>query len=166
MSTKIYRGFQVEVATLQEILRLVQAFRPEIVKRSQDLLDQFMARHNPSDPVSAWTAWRELRSKTVDQGIRLPLVDTEFSLTFFPDAGRFLGIAFTEHDAWFERWLAQPAVSEYRYWNNTDPPEGISDTEWTVRAKDWNRLVGTQQVCMAGFSIDVVSPQGPFPQVD
>lgn len=164
MSTKIYFGFQLSASSLQEVLDTVKAFRPWVLARSQTLLNDFIKTSAGGDVNEGWRRWDELRRTTVKQGMRMPLVDTEFSLTFFPDGDRFLGIAYTEHQHWFEQWLAQPGVSEYAYWNNTDRPRHVTEADWQLRKESWDRVLGAQIVCMAGFSIEVAPPQGPYPE--
>jgi hypothetical protein len=36
-----------------------------------------------------------------------------------------------------------PGFSEYNYWNNTDEPEGMSEEEWSSRARRWDELLGS-----------------------
>lgn len=165
MSTKIYNGFSVDTSSAMQLMELVNGFRPYVKTEGQKMLNNFLRKTGTTeDPFKGWTAWATLRAETVDKGLRAPGVDTDFQLVFFPDGDRFLGIAFTEHHRWFRHWLRQTAVSEYRYWNNTDQPIGISRREWERRAEAWDRVLGMEPLSTRGFAIDLHEIGGPFPQ--
>ncbi|CDQ10589.1 protein of unknown function [Acidithiobacillus ferrivorans] len=165
MSTKIYNGFSVATDSAACLMDLVNGFRPYVQAEGQKMLNQFLRKTGTTEDLfRGWSAWMELRSETVDKGIRAPGVDTDFQLVFFPDGNRFLGIAFTEHPRWFRHWLRQPSVSEYRYWNNTDQPSGISRKEWGRRAETWDRVLGLDTPATRGFTITLHEIGGPFPQ--
>lgn len=45
-------------------------------------------------------------------------------------------------------------VSDYSYWNNTDKPDNLSETEWDKRRKNWNKIFDKDiLVGSSGFSI-------------
>ncbi|MHB8226265.1 hypothetical protein [Acidithiobacillus sp.] len=166
MSTKIHNGFSVATDSAIRLMELVNGFRPYVRTEGQKMLNVFLRKTGTSEePFKGWTAWMELRAETVDKGRRMPAVDTDFQLVFFPDGDRFLGIAFTEHPRWFRHWLRQPLVSEYRYWNNTDQPNGISRKEWERRADAWDRVLGWEPPSTRGLAIDLHQSGGPFPQL-
>lgn len=35
---------------------------------------------------------------------------------------------------------SDPRLEDFRYWDNTDPPEDVSDTEWQMRREVWREL--------------------------
>lgn len=152
LSTKIYHGFRFETTNLHEVLRVVRSFRPFIIREGEKLMDKF---------TLGYDQWLKLRNELRINRVRAAGIDTDFSLTFFPADGFLAGMAFTEHERWWEEWLKQPLVREWSYWNNTDPDEDVSETEWKERAKFWETI---RIPSMMGFSIDVHDPQGPFPK--
>lgn len=165
MSTKIYHGFSVSTDSAVCLMDLVNRFRPYVLAEGQKMLNRFLRKTGTlDDTFQGWRTWMDLRAETVDKGIRAPGVDTDFQLVFFPDGDRFLGIAFTEHHRWFRHWLRQPAVSEYRYWNNSDRPSGISQKEWDRRAGAWDRVLGMDAPATRGLTITLHKIGGPFPQ--
>ncbi|MDD2750843.1 MAG: hypothetical protein PHX24_12260 [Acidithiobacillus sp.] len=165
MSTKIYNGFSMSTDSAVHLMDMVNSFRPYIRAEGQKMLNRFIRKTaTPDHPYQGWRVWMDFRSETVDKGIRAPSVDTDFELTFFPDGKRFLGIAFTEHDRWFRRWLKQPLVSEYRYWDNSDKPSRISRKEWDQRAETWDRVLGYDAPSTRGFTISLHEIGGPLPQ--
>jgi hypothetical protein len=162
VSTKIYTGFQIATASLTEVLEIINRFRPRIEQEALQLMQQFMETAAPGDFVQGLRVWHHVRQMTVRQGLRCPAVDTEFYVVLFPQGDRFLGVAYTEQSTWFESWIAQPKVSEFGYWNNTDDlPEGVSAETFTSRAKDWDQVVGRDPPAMRGFRIDISDPHGP-----
>lgn len=49
-------------------------------------------------------------------------------------------------EKWMDTKLAQCKMSEYGYWDNTDPMEDVTDAQWRLREKHWNKvLVGNDK---------------------
>jgi len=164
MSTKIYNGFQTSFGDLETFLDLVHTFRDGYWKKGAiELREKFVAAAFAGFPVQdaeakrkAYSLWWDLSSKARTSTTRQPALDTDFKVTIFPDSGRFIGIAYTEHDKWFEAWLKLPGIREYGYWNNVDPPDHVTDEEWEARREVWDRVLpGCGIPAMEGFSIDV-----------
>ena len=167
MSAKIYKGFRLNTDSFAEALRRVNAFRPWVNTQAEGVIDAFMKLakdcNKPPD-ADAYLLWLELQQKLLrEKKRRAPNIDTDFSVTLIPAAGVVLGVAYTEHQDWYEAWCRQPGVEEYAYWNNADQPQHVSDAEWAVRAQAWDVLSG-DPVCVQGFSIDLVDPEGPLPK--
>lgn len=162
MSTAIYNGFSVSASSSVSIMDTVRKFRPYIETQGQKMFKSFLHKNGfLDDSFNGRKFWLDLRSQTINKGIRAPELDTDFQLTLFPDKDRFLGIAFTEHEHWFRHWLLQPSVREYRYWNNTDRPSGISQKEWDRRAQVWDRVLGRDAPSTRGFTITLHEIDGP-----
>lgn len=175
MSTKIYKGFKIKTNSFSEVLSIIQNFRPWINKEAEKLMDRFMenldkSRNGPTeDPVKAkvdnYMIWLDFREKILRQKkLRMPNVDTDFSVSLIPHNGELLGIVYTAHQTWFDEWCKQPKIQEYCYWNNTDKPDEISDEEWEAREKTWNILT-YEPVNIQSFSIEVVPLEGPNPSI-
>ncbi len=179
MSTKIYYGFKIETDKLEDVLKLVRDYRTTYWEKDAKALKKVFGQRildaiaNGAAKITdgespKWKVerlWMELRKEMKDKGNRNTLVDTDFQIVVFPDKGRFLGIAYVDHDSWFYQWLAMPGVKEYGYWNNTDPIEGISGEEWDQRGKEWDQLLceqGSGIPSMEGFTIDISDPHGPW----
>lgn len=45
--------------------------------------------------------------------------------------------------------VERDVVTEYGYWNNTDPEEGVSEEEWMTRAKAWSDFAEPELVSTA-----------------
>lgn len=164
MSTVIYHGFFVSTDSAITLMNLVNDFRPYVHAEGQKMLDKFIRATGGKDVSKGWRAWKDMRAETVDKGFRAPSLDTDFKLTFFPEKERFLGIAFTEHEAWFRRWLHQPLVHEYGYWNNSDKPRRIRQNEWNQRQETWDRVLDMDAPACRGLTITLHEMGGPLPK--
>jgi hypothetical protein len=174
MSAKIYYGFKINTDSFQEALQIVNSFRPWVEKQAEDLLNKFIENSqaaykgeekNPTDiKIACFDLWQDMRRKVIrEKGFKVPHIDTDFNVVLIPTNGFVLGIVYTSHNDWYNAWCNHPGVEEYSYWNNTDEPEGMSEEEWNKREEDWKVLDYTP-VAMQGFSIDLVDPNGPFPE--
>lgn len=163
MSTKIYQACRINTGNFKKILELCQNFKPWLTQASEEKMDTFIAEVNARGKKGL-DLWYDLRGEQKKTGHRMPMVDTDFSLSLIPCGNYTLGIVYTENRAWFQEWLKQPGVSEYGYWNNTDKPDEISTREWSQRRRNWNRVLDANPVCVQSFSIDLVDPSGPIPK--
>lgn len=163
MRAKKYEGFTVSTSSATELLALVNGFRPWVICSGQGMLENFIAKAAGRDTLDAWILWLSIREKTVDRGMRGPDVDTDFDLYFFPDGERCLGLMRCEHREWRERWLAQPGVAEYAYWDDGARPGHLAEDDWARRAEDWERVLGPRELIEAGFKIKVSLDGGPVP---
>lgn len=164
MSTRIYKGFRLATDSLSEALRIVERFRPWVTGQADQVLDTFMynMKKEGADAVKAFDTWQDLRRLMRTQQRRVPQVDTDFTVLLIPSAVGMLGIVYTERSAWFEAWCLQEGVQEYSYWDNADAPEDCTE-EWLERGKAWS-VLNSGPASMQGFSIELVSPEGPVPK--
>lgn len=163
VSTKIHNGFTVNSSSMQEVLEMVDKFRPFVQQKGKEMLGNYIKSMTQSGKVtnaSAYIKWMDVQSEIRRTKIRNPAFDTDFELIFFPDGNRMLGIMYCEHPNWCREWLAQPKVSEYAYWNNTDRPANLSAEEWDARGEAWDRVLAHHIPSMNGFSICVQDPNG------
>lgn len=175
MSVKIYQGFRF-VGTAGQLRGNVELFRPWITSQAEERLDAFVQVFVDGGRTEGegLTSWMNQRAAMKASGQRNPIVDTDFSITVFPEmesiAQTWLGIAFTEHPGWYAEWMKLPYLSDYAYWNNTDRPKAIRPEDWDERSRSWDRVLfergergGIPSMC--GFSIDVMHPSGPLPKL-
>lgn len=165
MSTRIYNGFRLETQSLAEALRMVQAFRPWVEAQANQRFDSFVENlsNEGMEMGQAYDLWCDRREKVRVTGSWDPAVDTDFSLSLIPVSDGILGIVYTAHKEWCAAWMAQPGVTEYGYWNNSDAPDGVSELDWEAREKAWSVLTN-DAVSMQAFSIEVMNPTGPRPK--
>ncbi len=165
MSTRIYKGFRLNMSRLADVLALVESFRPWVEEQANQAFDTFMDNMSKegADAIKAFDTWQELRRLIRVQQQRVPQVDTDFTVLVIPSGEQMLGIVYTERQAWFDAWCKLPGVEEFGYWDNTDQPDGVSDDEWDARSRAWS-VLGSNPVSMQGFSIELVSLTGPLPK--
>lgn len=174
MSAKIYKGFRISTDSFAEAMNIINAFKPWVQGQAEVVFDTFIENVNKSkaengadssEPqVDAYTRWIELRHTFLrEKQMRMPHIDTDFSVSLIPTKDMLLGIVYTEHNEWYDAWCKQPGVEEYSYWNNTDPPEDIDYEDWEKRGENWE-ILNYQPVCVQAFSIDLVDPSGPLPK--
>ncbi len=166
MSTKIFQGFRMQSASFTEVLQTVEAFRPWALAEAEKLMESFLAKLEPekgAPGTNGYLIWLQLRHRLLRElNRRSPAIDTDFSLTFFPRQDYLLGVASTEHKAWYQAWCEQPGVEEHAYWDNTDRPPQTTEEAWESRAEDWSFLTAAP-LSTQGFTIEIVSQDGPCP---
>lgn len=155
MSTKIYNGFRLTMRqpTMQRIAAMVNNdIRPWAQAEASKMLNMFL---KSGGHYSEWLDRRRQVSFTKERDMA---VDTEFRLVFFPHpkTAQVYGIAYVEHARWFDRWLKVKGVREFRYWNNADAPDNITQKCWDQRGRVWDEvLVDNKTPALCGFTIDV-----------
>lgn len=164
MSTKIYKGFRLATDSMSQALSIVEGFRPWVAEQANQVMDAFIENmgKNGHGFIEAYDTWQEFRREIRLKQANITHADTDFTVVLIPSAGQLLGIVYTVHQKWYEQWCQQPGVEEYSYWDNVDEPEGMSEEEWARRDKAWS-VLSDEPVSMQGFSIELVSPDGPLP---
>jgi len=156
MSTKIYNGFRIDTTTFENpflaIAQLVEGFKPEAYAWSVEACAQLIKKvgHN-----AVMAAQDEIKNTQR----RMPGFDFSCFLSFVPFRDYVLGIIFTERPELRKMWMDQACVEKFPYWNNTDPPDGISDEDWCRRGELWDLAVGGDPVNQRAFSITLVEEQ-------
>jgi hypothetical protein len=168
MSVKIYYGFKTTL-TLNELLSRVRTFRATVWRPdAEKQIDTYMKNFGKGGYVS----WLDGRAEARRTKISNPLLETDCSITVFPvrdiyeDRDVFVGIVYAAQRQWYTKWLQQPDIQEYGYWDNSDEPEGIPADLWETRRLEWGKaLLNHSGVpSMEGFSIDISDPLGPAPK--
>lgn len=187
MSTKIYNGFKLNFAGNFSELRkdLMQMSKSVIKPKVIELFNAVLANMvytefdtrlfeankdwdsktevKVSDFSGAYVeAWHKLCGRIQDIGetrYRDTLVDFEFSIVLFPMANKMLGIPFTSNRELEKLWFRRSDVEQYGYWNNTDPPEDVTEEEWDARGAEWDEALGESGIpAESGFTFQFVEP--------
>ena len=173
-------GFRMEVATLDEAMDVVDAFRPVATTMSErwnaevladtvaDVVDRHWIRTGRVPKGSLATASQmvdDRRRKISREGIRDPRVDPEFNLTLMRHEGSVYGLVHTEQTPWRTAWLSVSGVVDYSWWNGSDRPVGISQARWNARGKAWRAMIPGLRPADRGMLI-VLTPgyRTPTPQ--
>lgn len=72
-------------------------------------------------------------------------------LNFYPSKdGKFYAFGIFRGDLdGLDDWIKEyPGVSDYSYWNNTDPDETVSKREWNKRGDFWDEALDYHPLCM------------------
>lgn len=92
MSTKIYKGFKIETDSFHEALQIVNAFRPVVEKKAEDVMEKFIENAKEAYKgestnlidikIECFDLWNNMREKIIKQkGLKAPHIDTDFTLT-------------------------------------------------------------------------------------
>ncbi len=154
MGIKVYKGFKMQATTFQEAMAIVKAFQPWVLQQAEAVMDTFMenAEHAKKDPTAnPYLFWIELRQNLLrEKQLKVPSLDTDFSVLLIPSKDYLLGVVYTEHTDWYEAWCQHPGITEYAYWDNGDKLDSISEEEWELRAKDWD-VLSHDPMCVQWF---------------
>lgn len=178
MSTKIYNGFRISndlsLVQLKTLMMRLRKHAHRIIKKelwdltaieAVCLIDRIaMGKEVYSDwerPLISHVE-DEIEKKYINierTGRRDPEYDFHFSIGILPIKGKTLLMVFAERESFFELIKKQRWIEEYGYWNNTDEPEGVSESEWEQRKKDWDEALGESGIpSQNGFEVTLSLP--------
>lgn len=155
MSTKIYNGYKInKELSAHELMKFAQGkIKPALIDA---LKKQFLEWYPTPKDFAAAKVW----SRACDIArtkMRDPMADFEIEITFFPVKlnGKeiYLAMLFCEHRSVHKAFENLAGVSEFMYWNNTDPPDDISEKEFDKRGRVWDRVLKSSIPNQDGFSI-------------
>ncbi len=86
-----------------------------------------------------------------------PACDLECTLHLVPytDGHAYL-LLYARQDAYEGVLSGMDGVEPYPYWDNTDPPDGISDAEWDARGALWDTVLPSSVPSNHGWSLELV----------
>lgn len=174
MSTKIYNGIKFNVKDIHDLTEKTFAWRERISVLTEEAKIKFLANiiYSALDghqlgflKSNQWKEGSVLRyaidtyetrlKKTKEQySSRDPAVDMDFSFTVHPHGDEFYGIVFCERNEWNKEFMDLEWVEPFPYWDNTDPPEGISEEDWDERGCLWDSLIPSGIPARHGFTAD------------
>lgn len=190
MSTKIHHGFVLPKMSLNELHKLVLRMRERaecfhnelyferIARLCCDILDdytllpqdEFLKRVKKEDenfdldysPLTmAQFIIRRHQQKIKETMERDPSFDFDCSMALIPGKRKIYMLFYAEDEAYWEMLKTFQEVKEYPYWNNTDPPDGMSWSRWQRRGAEWDRALSVHHSeipSLCGFSVDLVLP--------
>ena len=102
-------------------------------------------------------AFKKISKQQQDNQGKFHDLNFEFNITFIPSGKNILALTYCNYEEkYLQYWEALPNVSEYKYWNSTDRPKNISEKEWNIRAKKWDRALENSPI-ESGFNIMILS---------
>lgn len=177
MSTKIHNGYRIAAAGLLDPFEFLNDLRAVTTGIYRDLLATALARtatgladaavRNPEQSSGTQPLTQALQEanrahrEIVRTGQRNPAWDFGFDLVLVADPDdrdwRY-ALIYTEQDAYTDAWETNPVVNRFGYWNNTDRPDDVTETEWDRRRTIWNRVLpGYTAPASIGFTWSLLS---------
>lgn len=164
MSTKIYNGLRTRHANVFASAKLIrETIEPMFHQAFNDAL--IIARANPDKTWGdvfdlprgttlskekignselihkLYNTVRELRESPI---VNFSMLDFGYTVLLLPNAAgdNALALLFGERlgDAMRDSLKSKGVVEEYGYWNNTDAPDDVSETDWEERELAWSKL--------------------------
>lgn len=177
MSTKIYNGYMIGNCSLAELHIFVMKARQildnvrenmyqklvinwitnKIDRLTLNLLDE--QKIIEEEGCCLQTLARNYIIKQIKEikqtGGRDSEYDIDYNFSIIPIKDKILILIYFEREEFIEAWEGMEEVNDYPYWNNTDPPEELSDELWNKREKDWEEaLPGVIAPVERAFNID------------
>lgn len=96
---------------------------------------------------------------------RNPDFDLSCQVSIIPTENYILCQIFEDSPEYVKIWESMPGVESFGYWNNTDPPEGVSYEEWDIRYQIWNKALNDfRPPSECGFTFEFI--YGPYATSD
>lgn len=168
MSTKIYNGIRINGEhSFGAIQKLANDLSTLIEPMAYDLQIRHLARSIASKTDHAAMTGRPAQGDPLTKEL-LELIDrqeqiraknrrdqeTDYGceILFVPLDNRpyMLGVVYTEQPRFMKAVLGHTLITEYGYWDNTDRPGALSESEWARREADWS-VIGSRPACCYGF---------------
>lgn len=181
MSWKVYSGFKVQNASFEIVAKMVDEFQEAIkpvideklskvlLRMAVDAIDAAALSGSPApsspfgDAVSSYLDTAEERNA---KGLRFPGKDFGVSISLFPFEGAVYGMTHAEDRDLENLWKSAPNVVDFAYWDNSDPPESVSEEEWAERSRVWSAIFEKESTpAKAGFGRECASSV-QFPDVE
>lgn len=179
MSIKIYDGFELQNCSLEQALEHLKALRPAAHLKARQLVAQEVVQR----ATLAWDAGQHgVVAPSVEQNpgvsylfaaalhvadeqeevrriqCKNPAVDVSLSVCLIPLKDRLLGVVYGVRSDMRELITLLPGYAALPYWDNEDPPEGVSDESWEQRGRDWaDALPGWGAPAEVGLTYELVS---------
>lgn len=172
MSTKIYNAYRFKKLTAEEMVSLATKLRkklkPVLIEKVRSLVlinackeldvrskNQEYAKQQTASPFRKAIKDLEERTKRIkDTKERDPEVDFNFEISFFPTKKNgTLAMIFTEQKAFKDTFKKVREVQDFEYWDNADPLEGISRSDWKKRGRIWDQALNDTTASKSGLSI-------------
>ena len=188
MSTKIYNGKIIKNMSVFELNEFRKALRKEMIPVAQEQYYKMMAhimqtayvmhvtgvnickysvelREHDGTPIDIKRIGRKAADDLVTKTSNAVFTydseddaDYDVNVCVFPLENKMLAIYYAHNDELYSILKANPAFSDYGYWNNTDKPDDVSEEEWEQRKIDWdNALPGCGVPRVAGITLDIIS---------
>jgi len=147
MSTKIYHAWKVEIKKLNEFIDFV---RPQVLENASNIILELMPnvtkegidKQKKEHPY--YHKENELRLECLfdicreisNSNMKSRRFDVDFSLNIWL-RNNYAYVIPIGYYHWFD---VPPNTKDFKYFNNTDRPEGLSEEEWDFRREAWDNI--------------------------
>lgn len=169
MSTKIHNGYRIQCGIELLYDRLI-GVAPGFQKLANERTDSIVAQMATEKADKVWynasrtfktfgdinpLSWAKTELdgayRQIKEGHNLPLFDYNSEIAIFPRGKHCLILTFIpsrEQENMFTSlsWGSHDKIEFFGYWDNTDPPEGVSEEEFERRGKYWDTVLGPSGV--------------------
>jgi hypothetical protein len=170
MSTKIYEAWRWKKALgMSPILRQVETImKKQMHQKAQEFLKEVEKDVEPGGD-SVWGVMQvmkicaQLTQFSRISPYRAPRGDFTCDFCVWDWKQHFYMYPIGKADNWdFKDVYKIPGLEDFRYWNNTDEPEGMSRREWNRRGRIWNAQHDWENpIVKTVYSVlDPISPVG------
>lgn len=148
MSTEIHKGFKVsnvnqfmiELAVLKK--EIIQSYSNEKIKKDYIIwaLDKNKAIDTFNTDIKSFDLYQKYRALFDQNKTQFVLnYDNPYdlSINFFPNLN--VGYVISENNEFYDKVLNLKSVEKYDYWNNSDEPDNIDESEWEKRRDIWKK---------------------------
>ena len=153
MSIKIYHGYKLNISQEELMPFLIEyqnSIQEEIDIQIADLSQIVFAYKRIIDLFGIDRKVYTKLKKEIEQLYE----KIKWSIAIIPKQNYFLAILYIPNSNWIKKFKQLDNVEYYGYWDNTDPPENISDKKWEEREKDWECLSYFTPVCKESLIYD------------
>lgn len=163
MSTKLHHGHRLAegvdpfafIATVRTALNPVRdrADARILAEKVVEIIDKAAVHGLPDDPdaplndmmsaplTAAYLAYEDEQAKLGKTDRRHDPNRVELAIGLDQQTGRYGVLLFADCDLLVDAFRAMPQVEEYPYWNNSDRPDEVTETEWVERREFWDRML-------------------------
>lgn len=157
MSTKIYNGFKLKgFKSLDRAFHLMAEHRANmqaaasneaarmLAERACTLYDELYLSGSPMERPALAQAYDDIDTNLLaaEKHRAKSYYDLDVSVALASTSNHtVIGILFCGNDRLRRKFFSLPAVVEYGYWDNSDPPEDVSNLEWNKRRGQWNEVL-------------------------
>jgi len=172
MSTKIYNGYRIKNNNLNYLFDFSIKLRNDLREVCQDMYNKLLLNkaldelinfpEDLNDQSPLFKAWKYIDDNNNDyynfntHWNFIPLKDKDYTLVLF----------YTKQKAIKKIWDNLIEIEDWRYWDNSDKDENVTDEEWEQRKNDWS-VLGYEPPCSHSFGFNLYGNYNtPYLHVD
>ena len=191
MSAKIYNGLKIEANSLDEAVDIINEGKPEVVHIYTDMAikkefyisvsvmvdylinqNEILKEHfNIDSPDKKYEVDEHSSAMSVAyMKVLDSKKDSETSMVIYPSKFKISNKNYYLMTIYADNIMQKKMletytdkISEYVYWNNDNPPENVTEKDWEIRHKHWEKVLlsKSSNPSIEGLSINFISNKQP-----